>query len=191
MKKAILTIGVVMLALLSSACSLRDVQDQVENVTGAENKYVLSVKNGYPVTIPEIIYGKAFDAFFAAPTWRYFKAKSGEDVVEFTGSCTYKDAEVRARLQFIISDDGDSFEHGALSFNDVPQSVLITNLLVYKAFEEYASQHDIEIAEEDNESDEGSYLDNEEDSELDEDYYWDGEGDNEFGEDYYWDDEEY
>lgn len=148
MKKVVLAIGIVLASLLLSACSEKDVRDYVENVADAENEYVLGVKNGTPASIPEITYGEAFENFFALPTWRHFKAESEEDVVEFTGKCTYHDVEVKARLQFIISDDGEHFEQGALSFNDVPQSNLITVAVVYKAFEEYANQHDIAIEEE-------------------------------------------
>lgn len=32
-----------------------------------------------------------------------------------------------------------------ISFNDVPQSNLVASAVIYKAFEEYASQHDIAI----------------------------------------------
>lgn len=153
MKKMILGIGLIMFVLLSSACSQQDVQDQVENITDVGNEYVLSVKNGHPVSIPDITYGKAFENFFSYPTWRHFKAESGEDIVEFTGNCIYQDAEVKARLQFIIHDDEDYFEQGALSFNDVPQSNLITSVMIYKAFEEYANEHDIKIDNDENEDD--------------------------------------
>ena len=81
MKKIILEIGLIILTLLSSACSQQDVKDQVENIADAENKYVLSVRNGHPVSIPEITYGKAFEEFFSYPTWKNFEAESGENVV--------------------------------------------------------------------------------------------------------------
>ena len=110
-----------------------------------EDEHVIGVKNGYPNAIPDITYGKAFESFFGNPTWKYFEADTGEQVVEFTGYCTYQDAKVKARLQFILSEDGESFETGALSFNDVPQSTMIANAMVYKAFEEYASKHDLDI----------------------------------------------
>lgn len=124
-----------------------EVSDQVQSVMDQEDEHVLGVKNGYPETIPDITYGEAFESFFGSPTWKYFEADTGEDVVEFTGYCTYQDTEVKARLQFILSEDGESFETGALSFNDVPQTTLIANAMVYKAFEEYAADHDISIDE--------------------------------------------
>ena len=62
------------------------------------------------------------------------------DVVEFTGSCMYRDVEVDARIQFTISDDGETFEATFLSFNDIPQNNILLNALIEKAFSEYQEQ---------------------------------------------------
>lgn len=152
MKKKIATIGLAMMAFgMVCGCSegeIKDAQktaenvaeevvDQAENIADSEEEHVLSVKNGYPEAYPEITFGEAFDNFFGAPTWKYFEGENGEDVVEFTGYCTYQEAEVKARLQFILNEDG-TFSSGALSFNDVPQSQLITAAMLEKAFEQYA-----------------------------------------------------
>ncbi len=151
MRKKIQLAGVVGACVL--ACSITgcaeaaELSDQVQSVRDKEDKHVLSVKNGHPITIPDITYAQAFESFFANPTWKYFKSEDGEQVVEFTGYCTYQDAKVKAGLQFILSEDDDTFETGALSFNDVPQSTIIANAMVYKAFSEYASSHDIEIGD--------------------------------------------
>lgn len=142
-------IGIISLMLLCfvcvTGCDGKDVEDQVRNVTDAEDEHVIGVKNGSPDAMPEITYAEAFENFFGSPTWKYFKSTDGKDVVEFTGKCTYMDQEVKARLQFILSNDGKSFEQGAMSFNDVPQSSLITSALVYKAFTSYAEKNDVEI----------------------------------------------
>ncbi len=129
----------------------KEVADQTENIADREEEHVLGVKNGHPDVYPEITYGEAFDSFFASPTWKYFESKDGQDVVEFTGYCTYQDVEVKARLQFILADDG-TFTSGALSFNDVPQSQLITGAMLEKAFEQYAEENNIVLvqSEEDN-----------------------------------------
>ena len=86
--------------------------------------------------------------------------------MEFTGRCTYMDQEVKARLQFILSDDGKTFEHGALSFNDVPQSALITSALIYKAFVSYAEENDLSLE-----------SDLEDDFQTETDLYYDENGD--------------
>lgn len=126
----------------------KEVADQMENIADSEEEHVLSVKNGYLEQYPENPIGEAFDNFFGSPTWKYFKGTdtggNGEsindtehnvDVVEFTGYCTYQDVEVKARLQFILNEDG-TFTTGALSFNDVPQSQLITAAMMEKIFEQ-------------------------------------------------------
>ena len=115
---------------------VQEVVDQAENIADKEDENVLSVKNGYPENYPDVTFGDAFDNFFGSPTWKYFEGENGEDVVEFTGYCTYQEVEVKARLQFILNGDG-TFTSGALSFNDVPQSSLITSAMLEKAFEQY------------------------------------------------------
>ncbi|MBQ3600515.1 MAG: YARHG domain-containing protein [Lachnospiraceae bacterium] len=126
---------------------VKEISDQVESVIDMENVHVLAVKNGYPSAIPYITYAEAFDSFFTSPTWKYFDGVRGEQVVEFTGYCLYQEVQVKARLQFILSADGKTFETGALSLNDVPQTDLIANTLVYEAFKEYAVSHEMELAE--------------------------------------------
>lgn len=142
-RKTVILLLTFLCVLCFAGCDKKDVEDNVRNVTDAVDEHVIGVKNGYPEAVPEITYGDAFERFFANPTWKYFESTDGKDVVEFTGRCTYMDQEVKARLQFILSDDGKTFEQGAMSFNDVPQSALITSALIYKAFATYAEENDI------------------------------------------------
>lgn len=116
--------------------TVQEISDQAENIFDSDDEHVLGVKNGHPVTYPDICYGDAFDNFFGTPTWKYFQADTGEDVVEFTGYCTYHDVEVKARLQFILETDG-TITYGAMSFNDVPQTQIITATMVETAFDTY------------------------------------------------------
>lgn len=120
-----------------------EINDQVSDVTDRQDEHVLFVKNGHPVSYPKVPYGKALDEFFEDAKWKYFKAESGEDVVEFTGYCLYQDTKVKARLQFILDMDEGTFTQGALSFNDVPQNNLITGTMLVKAFDQYAEKHNI------------------------------------------------
>lgn len=128
-------------------CDGKDVEDNVRNIVDATDEHVQGVKNGYPEAVPNITYGEAFENFFSNPTWKYFESTDGEDVVEFTGKCQYQEKEVKARLQFILDKDGESFEQGALEFNDVPQNDIITSALIYKAFKEYADEHNIKMSD--------------------------------------------
>ncbi len=102
-----------------------------------EDRHITFVKNGSPSAYPDITYGEAFDSFFSNADWRYFESTDGEDVVEFTGDCIYRDAGVTARIQFILDVDAGTFEVGYLAFNEVPQIKLIEYALIKKAFESY------------------------------------------------------
>lgn len=145
MKTRLFLFVLINIMLLSGCAATEDagqeVLDQVSNVIQATDEHVQFVKNGYPAEYEGYSYGDAFDAFFSSPTWKYFEANTGEDVVEFTGYCTYMDEEVKARFQFILDMDGGTFEAGALSFNDVPQNNLIKVALIQKAFEYYMSNN--------------------------------------------------
>lgn len=136
-------LGIIALLLtVISGCSVESKQtakaleDQLVSIADSNDPYVLSVKNGYPVDRPDQLYGDTFEQFFGSPTWTYFKAEDGEHVVEFTGNMMYMDSEVKARLQFIVNDDLETFEVGALSFNEVLQDQLITNAVLQTVFED-------------------------------------------------------
>ena len=153
-KKVLICTAAILLTACSSDASYKDleknaenvakhVSDQIENQKDADNENVLGVKNGYPENYPDCKYGDVFEEFFADPTWQYFKSTEDRDIVEFTGYCTYMEQEVKARLQFVLNND-DTFEASALSFNDVPQSKLITVTLITKAFSDYMKNHNME-----------------------------------------------
>lgn len=133
--KKITLILMSLIILLISGCS-KETSDQLQNLSDKNNKYVLMVKNGNPTSYPDSTYGKSFEDFFGSPTWKYFKSDDGRDIVEFTGDCTYYEVQVKARLQFILDTTGGTFEAGALSFNDVPQTQLITAAIFSKVFED-------------------------------------------------------
>lgn len=137
-------IAVVIFMLFLAACSnateqeINDVtttiKDQASNIRDKDDPHVLSVKNGYFENHSDKSVGEAFNDFFGDPTWQHFKAETGEQVVEFTGYMMYQETKVKARLQFIVKDD-DTFEIGALSFNDVPQKELIKGQVLSAVFE--------------------------------------------------------
>jgi len=124
----------------------KDIADQFAGFQAADNEYVLRVKSSHHDEYPNISYGEAFDSFFATPTWKFFESEGGEKVVEFTGDCSFREVNVKARLQFIIATDEKTFDIGALSFNEVPQSNLITFSLLSAAFEEGVTQKDSSTA---------------------------------------------
>lgn len=125
-----------------------DAKDKVSSFVQQENPYVKMVKGATNSRFPGVSYGDAFSAFFGEPTWRYFCADTGEDVVEFTGNCSYQDLPVKARLQFIVDEARDTFETGSLSFNEEPQNQFITATLMSKVFVSYYEEHGYTIPEE-------------------------------------------
>lgn len=129
--------------LLLSACSTatmdgagKEIEDTITSITDADNKYVQMVKGGYRVDDPSLTYEDAFSAFFGTPRWKYFKGEDGQDVVEFTGDCTYQNVPVKARIQFVVDEENGTFEAAYLAFNEVPQDALTLAALIDKAFSE-------------------------------------------------------
>ena len=102
----------------------------------AENPYVTIVKttknSKYGIT-----YGAAFNSFFSSPDWDYFKASSGEHVVEFQGKFYYDNSPATATVQFVVDTDAGTLEVYHLSINGVAQSRLMLAALVQKVFESY------------------------------------------------------
>ncbi len=139
-KKIIALLAAIMLLL--SACSSatldgagKELEDTIANATDADNKYVQMVKGGYRPDDPDTTYEDAFTAFFGTPRWKYFESEDGQDVVEFTGDCTYQDVPVKARIQFLVDEENGTFEASYLAFNEVPQDALTLAALLAKAFE--------------------------------------------------------
>lgn len=133
--KKILLIFITLIVLITSGCSREEFSDQVQNLTDKNNEYVLMVKDGHPEKYPDLTYGESFENFFGSPTWKYFKSDDDRDIVEFTGNCMYQEVESKARFQFVLDINTGTFDSGALSFDDVPQTQVITALLLTKIFE--------------------------------------------------------
>jgi len=141
MKKvtAVFIAAIIMLSACSSATldsTGKEVVDAVKSVTDSENQYVLMVKGGYRESDPDLTYDKAFSTFFGTPRWSYFESDEGQDVVEFTGDCTYQEAPVKARIQFVVDEENGTFEATYLAFNEVPQDALTLTALITTAFDE-------------------------------------------------------
>lgn len=139
---AVLTLALLLLSGCSSASlegAGKEVGDALRNVTDADNKYVEMVRGGYRADAPGLTYDEAFSNFFSTPRWSYFKSDDQKDVVEFTGDCMYRDAQVKARIQFVVDEDEGTFEATYLAFNEVPQDFLTMISVIEKAFEEAGS----------------------------------------------------
>ena len=142
--KRLTIVGVSLSFLLLVGCeeaaeTTKKVTEEVEEAVQAEvtkdNEFVLSVKEGSLSSHPDVKVKDAFDTFFSSPTWKYLQAETGEHVVEFTGYCTYMEQKVKAKLQFIVEEGKESFEIGALAFNDVPQNDFTIAALIEAVYE--------------------------------------------------------
>lgn len=148
MKKWICSIligGILLLSMsgCQSAVSLwqdvkTEAKDQLANLTQSNNKYVQMVKNGSPVSYPNVTYDQAFGNFFASSTWKHL---DGTKVVEFTGYCQYDGVDVKALIQFTVDEDSNTFECSYLSFNEVSQNMLQLLALIDQVFSEYENSH--------------------------------------------------
>lgn len=105
-----------------------------------EEEQIQRVKGGCFNNYPDQKIGESFERFFDEPKWRFFIGqedgddKEAQDVVEFTGYCTYRKVRVKVLMQFILG-EGEGFEVGYVSFNEVPQVDLITAGLIQAIFE--------------------------------------------------------
>ncbi len=111
--------------------------DDIADMFDPNSDYVKFVKKGTNSEYPGVTYGDAFDYYFANPKWKYFESDTGVDVVEFTGKCLYRDVEVDATIQWQLDVENGTFELGYVAFNDVPQDMLTSLVLVSTVFDSY------------------------------------------------------
>ena len=139
-KMIVVLVSAILLVTGCSAASLenagKEIQDTIDDLEDSNNKYVKMVKGGYREDNPDLTYDQAFSSFFGTPRWNYFEGEDGQDVVEFTGDCTYQDVAVKARIQFVVDEENGTFEATYLAFNEVPQNMLVLAALMEKVFEE-------------------------------------------------------
>lgn len=103
-------------------------------------KYIDLVKNGSPKLYPDSTYGEAFENFFSDPEWEYFKSTEDEDIVEFSGGCTYMDEPVTATLQFDLDYEKGRFSTEYFEMDGEEQSELMTMVILAKVFSEYENE---------------------------------------------------
>ena len=141
--------AIVLCLCCSCGIDTDDIANQAKSIAQADNEFVLGVKGGSPNSYPDITYEEAFESFFSNPTWTYFEGTREDDektydVVEFTGNCLYNDIEVKALIQFTISDDRETFEASYFSLNDIPQTTADLYGLIEKVFSEYQESQEME-----------------------------------------------
>lgn len=127
-KKRRLIIGIVAIILIVAVFA---------TMGGGDNKYVKLVKTTVPDGYPGITYGDAFDNFFTNPTWKYFESDKNEDVVEFSGGCSYGEKNVTIRLQFVLYEEDGIFQVEYYEMDGEPQTEQSAAKLLETVFETY------------------------------------------------------
>ena len=128
-----LALGILIVVLATDSCGGDSDSSQSQSYV---NPYVSMVKNARNSSYG-ITYGAAFDRFFSSPEWSYFKATTGEHVVEFEGDFLYDGARARATIQFVLNMSEGTMTVYHLSINGQAQSRLLLTALVNKVFESY------------------------------------------------------
>lgn len=82
------------------------------------------VKNGTMDSNPNVPIGKAFSQFFDNGTWKSFKSKKGNTIVEFKGNCYYLDENVSMTIQFkILNDEQFNLQYIEINGVNIPEEM--------------------------------------------------------------------
>lgn len=110
--------------------------------TGTSVQCVEDVKGGSPEDYPGITYEEAFDGFFSDPKWEYIgKDEDGDQIVRFSGGCTFYDEEAVAEVDFIIHRESGIFTLSNVEINDQDMELFWGKSLIYAAFEDYVNEN--------------------------------------------------
>lgn len=114
-----LLIGVVIGGVIKGK-ELLDIARLKSNSDSAEIK---QVKEGALHSCPSHTVGQMVEGFMESPSWTSGKSDDGKKFVNIEGGITFHDKPVRAMIQFIVNDDGFSFN--AFEMNGVPSANII------------------------------------------------------------------
>lgn len=93
-------------------------------IYGCGNKSVTNiVRQGNFNEYPGKTIGEAFNSFFGSPSWKYFLAEDGRDIVEFNGEATLAGNPINVKIQFSVDKKSGVFEVCYYTINDVPQII--------------------------------------------------------------------
>lgn len=137
LRRSLILALVAILSVGLFACGSDDDDDYGSSyVAPVVSPYVSMVKNAKHSTYG-ITYGAAFNSFFSNPEWSYFKASTGEDVVEFEGRFSYSGSPATAKIQFVVDTSAGTFTAYHLSIDGEAQSKLMLATMIQKVFESY------------------------------------------------------
>ncbi|EJQ42116.1 hypothetical protein IEE_04279 [Bacillus cereus BAG5X1-1] len=132
--------------LLAAGCSKDDVDEAVNKAdkkvkeevavaTTKDHEHVQQIKTAKLPGYENMMIEEAFHKFFKNPKWKYFVSKDHEDIVEFTGNCAYQEQEVKAKIQFVLDKEGQTFKLKAMALNDIAQNELTTAAMLHSIYD--------------------------------------------------------
>ncbi|MEB7453450.1 hypothetical protein [Lysinibacillus sphaericus] len=83
-----------------------------------DHEYIDIVKEGYLENFSDVTVCNAFNYAFFEPYWRYYQAKTGEQVIELSGEITFQGEKGHAILQFVVDEQTKQFSLRAMKFNE-------------------------------------------------------------------------
>ncbi|ACA40858.1 hypothetical protein J2D69_14060 [Lysinibacillus sphaericus] len=83
-----------------------------------DHEYIDIVKEGYLENFSDVTVRNAFNYAFFEPYWRYYQAKTGEQVIELSGEITFQGEKGHAILQFVVDEQTKQFSLRAMKFNE-------------------------------------------------------------------------
>lgn len=109
-----------------------------EKETGYD-RYIETIKSmnipGYSIT-----FGEAFSGFFSNPKWEHFTSEKGNEIIQFTGGCTYSGRNVEVLIAFTVTDEyGDYIEAeiSHLTIDGSSQNDVVISMLLGAIAEDY------------------------------------------------------
>ncbi len=132
--------------LLAAGCSKDDVDDVVNKAdkkvkeevavaTTKDHEHVQQIKTAKLPGYEKVTIEEAFHKFFKNPKWKYFVSEDHEEIVEFTGNCVYQEQEVKAKIQFVLNKEDQTFKLKAMALNDIAQNELITAAMLQSIYD--------------------------------------------------------
>ena len=132
--------------LLAAGCSKDDVDEAVNKAdkkvkeevavaTTKDHEHVQQIKTAKLPGYEKMPIEEAFHKFFKNPKWKYFVSEDHEEIVEFTGNCVYQEQEVKAKIQFVLNKEDQTFKLKAMALNDIAQNELITAAMLQSIYD--------------------------------------------------------
>lgn len=87
-----------------------------------EHEHITYIKQSTYIETSAETFEQSFGNKCNEGEWVYFKTQKNTNVVEFKGTCPVKGEQQEVNLQFIVKDEGKSFELGAMLLNGEQQS---------------------------------------------------------------------